>query len=123
MRAVNMQANPTPSARRRGERQSRLTYSFVIPERSPFPTIKKQIFKFRQSYSTVFPIVSHHHLPGLIPCYLGSAQHIIFLHSPLFAVMTSSTHFFNISFVTQSIHVSSMGTKFTLVSFCEILDG
>ena len=33
---------------------------------------------------------NHRHLPALIPFYLRSAQHIIFFHSPLFAVMASS---------------------------------
>ena len=42
----------------------------------------------------------HHYLLALIPSYLGSAQHVVFFHCPVFAVMTSSTSFSNITFVT-----------------------
>ena len=53
--------------------------------------------------SLIFIII--HHLPALVPSYLGSTQHVMFSRSLLFAVMASSTPFSNISCVTQSIHL------------------
>ncbi|KAJ8717482.1 hypothetical protein PYW08_005881 [Mythimna loreyi] len=47
----------------------------------------------------------HHHLPTLVPFYLGSAQYDFFYHSVLSPVTLSLTPLSFISLLTQSIHI------------------
>ena len=71
---------------------------------SGWPTISDGTNRpFHTDHMHILVCDPHHHLPALIPFYLWSAQHVIFFHSPLFAVLASSTPFSSIAFLTQSI--------------------